>query len=55
MVNNLLTKILHTAINYKKLLIQAAELMYTQDKIISTQKVAKLLIYMGKLFQLVGP
>jgi hypothetical protein len=33
--------------------MQVAELMYSTDKITSTQKVAKLLVYFGKLFEVV--
>lgn len=52
-VNNLLTKMLFHC-DKQKLLIAVAELLYTQDKIISTQKVAKLLVYFGKLFEIAG-
>lgn len=37
----------------QKLLVQAAELLYTADKMVSTEKVAKLLIYFAKLFSIV--
>lgn len=37
----------------QKLLIAAAELLYTVDKVISSQKVAKLIVYFGKLFDVV--
>ena len=39
----------------QKLLIQAAELLYSFDKAVSTQKVAKLLVFFGKLFEIVPP
>ena len=51
-VNNILAKMLF---NYdkQKLLMQVAELMYSTDTVVSTQKVAKLLVYFGKLFEVV--
>lgn len=51
-VNNLLNKMLFHA-DKQKLLIAAAELLYTVDKVISSQKVAKLIVYFGKLFEVV--
>ncbi|CDW80555.1 UNKNOWN [Stylonychia lemnae] len=53
LVNNLLAKMLFEC-DKQKLLIQTAEILYSTDKIISTQKVAKLLVYFGRLFQIVG-
>jgi len=35
----------------QKILIQVAELLYSSDKMISTEKVGKLLLVFGKLFQ----
>lgn len=39
----------------QKILISSAELLYTQDKMVSTQKVAKLLLFFCKLFDTVPP
>ena len=35
----------------QKILIQVAELLYSSDKMISTEKVVKLLVIFGKLFK----
>ena len=51
-VNNLLSKMLWHC-DKQKLLIQVAELLFSQDKLVSTQKVAKLLVFFGKLFEVV--
>eukprot|EP00347_Sterkiella_histriomuscorum_P018080 403346866 len=51
-INNLLTKMLYHC-DKQKLLMQAAEVLYSSEKLVSTQKVAKLLVYFGKLFMLV--
>ena len=49
-INNLIAKmIIHC--DKQKILIQVAELLYSSDKMISTEKVVKLLVIFGKLFQ----
>jgi hypothetical protein len=53
-VNNLLNKMMLSC-DKQKLLIAVAELLYSQDKVISTQKVGRLLIFFGKLFETAGP
>lgn len=48
-INNLIAKmIIHC--DKQKILIQVAELLYSSDKMISTEKVVKLLVIFGKLF-----
>ena len=49
-VNNLLNKMLFT-FNTQNLLVHSAELLFNQDKLISIKKIAKLLVYFGKLFE----
>jgi hypothetical protein len=53
-VNNLLAKMLYHC-DKQKLLFQAAELIYTLNLMISTEKVGKLLLVFGKLFLLAPP
>ena len=53
-INNLIAKmIIHC--DKQKILIQVAELLYSSDKMISTEKVVKLLVIFGKLFQVAPP